>query len=141
MDDHAHTGSIFDSRAIQFFGSRKEIAAVYVFGSYGTGRHHPQSDVDVGILLCPEFSGSAEALKQEFMVILGRILRKDIHPVIMNHAGEVLLKQILSKGKPILVNHPKVDKQFKMVSLSRIADFQYHLEKMQAGLAKKIMET
>jgi len=33
------------------------------------------------------------------MVELSRILRKDIHPVILNSAGEELLRQIFLKGK------------------------------------------
>jgi hypothetical protein len=37
------------------------------------------------------------------MVKLGRILRKDIHPVVMNSAGEVLLKQIFSKGECLVI--------------------------------------
>jgi len=47
------------------------------------------------------------------------------------------LKPVLSKGKAILIKDQKEDKYFKMVSLSRIVDFNYHLEKMQAGLTKK----
>ena len=117
------------------------MAAVYVFGSFASGRQQSDSDVDIGVLLHPAFLETAEALREQCMVQLGRILRKDIHLVILNHAGEVLLKQVLSKGKAILVKNPKVDKYFKMVSLSRIVDFNYHLEKMQAGLTKKILES
>ena len=136
-----HNSILYDPRVIEFFGNKKEIAAVYAFGSHAAGRQRPESDVDIGILLLPEFLGSADRMRQECMVHLGRILRKDIHPVILNHAGEVLLKQVLSKGKAILIKNQKVDKYFKMVSLSRIVDFNYHLEKMQAGLTKKILES
>jgi len=34
----------------EFFQSRIEIAAVYLFGSYGTEFEHPQSDIDLGIV-------------------------------------------------------------------------------------------
>jgi len=34
----------------EFFRSRDEIAAVYLFGSFGTEFEHPQSDIDLGIV-------------------------------------------------------------------------------------------
>lgn len=34
----------------EFFQSRIEITAVYLFGSFGTEFEHPQSDIDLGIL-------------------------------------------------------------------------------------------
>ena len=34
----------------EFFQSRVEIAAVYLFGSFGTEYEHPQSDIDLGII-------------------------------------------------------------------------------------------
>ena len=34
----------------EFFQSRVEIAAVYLFGSFGTEVEHPQSDIDLGIV-------------------------------------------------------------------------------------------
>ena len=33
-----------------FFQGRPEVAAVYLFGSYGTEFQHPQSDIDLGIV-------------------------------------------------------------------------------------------
>jgi predicted nucleotidyltransferase len=122
-----------------FFENKKEIAAVYLFGSHASAEQRPESDVDIGILLRREFIGSGEALQEECIVGLGRVLKKDIHPVILNHAGEVLMKQIFSKGKPVLVRDQEFDKNFRMVSLSNIADFNFHLQQMQAGLTKKIL--
>lgn len=34
----------------EFFQSRTEVAAVYLFGSFGTEFEHPQSDIDLGIV-------------------------------------------------------------------------------------------
>ncbi len=34
----------------EFFQSRVDIAAVYLFGSFGTEFEHPQSDIDLGIV-------------------------------------------------------------------------------------------
>ncbi|MFP3981962.1 MAG: type VII toxin-antitoxin system MntA family adenylyltransferase antitoxin [Desulfobacterales bacterium] len=129
-----------ENKIRNYFANKPEIAAVYLFGSRAAGKDHQTSDVDIGILLCPEFLESAQTLREQYLIGLGRCLKKDIHPVIMNHAGEFLLKQILSKGKPVLVKNSKFEKYFKMISISRIADFNFHLQKMQAGLTKKILE-
>lgn len=123
-----------------YFYKKKEVVAVYLFGSFASGKNRLMSDVDIAILLHPEYMNSANFFRQEYISQLGRQLRKDIHPVILNHAGEVLLKQILFKGNPVLVKDPKYNNQFKMVSLSRIADFNFYLGKMQSGLKKSILE-
>ncbi|MCK5541066.1 MAG: nucleotidyltransferase domain-containing protein [Desulfobacterales bacterium] len=124
----------------KYFEGRKEIIAIYLFGSYALGKERHMSDVDIGVLLNHTHSKQSEVLKEEYMIQLGRLLRKDIHPVILNTAGEVLLKQILGKGKLLLVKNPKFHKEFKMVSLSRIVDFSCYLKKMHSSLTKKILE-
>lgn len=124
----------------QYFKGRKEIAAIYLFGSYASGKERYMSDVDIGVLFNHKHSKFSEILKEKYMLQLGRLLRKDIHPVIMNSAGEVLLKQILGKGKLVLVENLKFHKEFKMVSLSKIVDFSFYLKKMHSSLIKRILE-
>ncbi len=124
----------------QYFKDRKEIAAVYLFGSYASGKNKFMSDVDIGILLNYQYSKSDKNFREEYIIQLGRLLRQDIHPVIMNTAGEVLLKQIFGKGKPVLVKDLKFFKNFKSVSLSKIIDFSFYLEKMHSSLTKRILE-
>ena len=124
----------------QYFEDRIEIAAVYLFGSYASGKNNFMSDVDIGILLNYQNSKSDKNFKEEYILQLGRLLRKDIHPVIMNTAGEVLLKQIFGKGKPVLVKDLKFYQNFKSVTLLKIIDFNFYLEKMHSNLTKRILE-
>ncbi|MCK5096872.1 MAG: nucleotidyltransferase domain-containing protein [Desulfobacteraceae bacterium] len=124
----------------QYFKDKEEIAAVYLFGSCASGKERHMSDVDIGLLLNYKHSKSSENFKEEYLTQLGRLLRKDIHPVIMNSAGEVLLKQILGKGKLVLVKNSKFHKEFKMVALSKIVDFNFYLKKMHSSLTKRILE-
>jgi len=125
-----------------YFSEKQEVAAVYLFGSFASGKNRLMSDVDIAVLLYPEeeYLTSVHLFRSTYMSQLGRALRKDIHPVILNHAGEMLLKQVLLKGKPVLVKDEKYNKQFKMVALARIVDFNFHLEKMQSRLKKSILE-
>ena len=123
-----------------YFSYRKEVIAVYLFGSYAKGKERLLSDIDVGILLDKNDQDFLKKRKKDYVVELGRALRKDIHPVILNLAGEELLKQIFSKGKCILINDSRKLALYRMVMFSRIAEFAYYRSQMQSGFIRKVME-
>jgi len=125
----------------RYFADKEEIAAVYLFGSHACGRETAASDVDIAVLLQHRYLSSAQALRKQYMVELGGILKRNIHPVVMNQAGELLLKQILSKGKRILANDSTFDAHFTMIAYSRIMDFNPYLKQMQDGLKKNMLES
>ena len=125
----------------RYFETRHEAAAVYLFGSFASEKNHPASDVDLAILFLPEHLPSADRFCSRYLTELGRLLRKDIHPVVMNRAGEVLLKQIFLKGNLLVINNRIFVQEFNMTAISRIADFGFYLDNMQAGLKKKMQET
>ena len=122
-----------------YFSDRKEVIAVYLFGSYAKGKERLLSDIDVGILLDKNDQDFLKE-KKDYVVELGRALRKNIHPVILNLAGEELLKQIFSKGKCILINDSRKLALYRMVMFSRIAEFAYYRSQMQSGFIRKVME-
>jgi predicted nucleotidyltransferase len=124
----------------RYFEDKEEAAAVYLFGSHAYGRETAASDVDIAVLLQRIYLPSAQAFRKQYMVELGGILKRDIHPVVMNHAGELLLKQILSKGKRILAKDPTFDAHFTMIAYSRIMDFNPYLKQMQEGMKKNMLE-
>ena len=123
-----------------YFNTKSEIIAVYLFGSYAKGKEHRSSDVDIGLLFNTRDPALIKKKMDLVMVDLSRILRKDIHPVILNLAGEELLRQVFLKGKCILVKNPKKLARYKMTAFSRIADFAYYKNQMQSGLIRNIME-
>jgi len=77
--------------------------------------------------------------RNDYMVELGRILKKDIHPVMLNSASEELLKQIFSKGQCIIVNNSRKLARYTMVMFVKIAEFGYYRRQMQSGLIRKVM--
>jgi predicted nucleotidyltransferase len=87
-----------------YFLNENEVVAVYLFGSYARGRAKRTSDVDIGILLNSNNSKVFKAKQLRYLKELGRLLRKDIHPVILNTAGEMLMQQIFTRGKCIVEN-------------------------------------
>ncbi len=123
-----------------YFSAKNEVVAVYLFGSHAQGKARRTSDVDIGILLNSNDPDLFKEKQIRYLKELGRLLRKDIHPVILNTAGEMLMRQIFTKGKCIVDNEHRKHAEFRMVMFSRIAAFSDYKNQMQAGLIKKIME-
>ena len=124
-----------------YFEDKSEVTAVYLFGSQATGKTDRSSDVDIGILFdTSDLAGEIDK-RNQYMADLANILRKEIHPVVLNSAGEELMRQIFLKGKCILVRDSKKLSLFKMTMFARIADFGYYRDQMQSGLIRNIMES
>jgi predicted nucleotidyltransferase len=128
------------TRLKQYFKDKPEVIAVYLFGSQATGEKKRSSDVDVGILLNTKDRATELEKRNQYMVDLADILRKEIHPIILNSAGEELMRQIFAKGDCILIKNQKKLSLFKMTMFARIADFGYYRNQMQSGLIRSIME-
>jgi predicted nucleotidyltransferase len=124
-----------------YFEDRAEVIAVYLFGSQAKNKTDRSSDVDIGILLDTKDRNNETEKRNQYLVDLANILKKDIHPVILNSAGEELMRQIFAKGDCILVKNQKKLSLFKMTMYARIADFGYYRDKMQSGLIQNIMES
>lgn len=146
LDVHPHVLKTIDMNdsvthiIADYFSHRKEVVAVYLFGSYARAQELPMSDVDVGILLDDAALPEALEKRDRYMVDLSRLLRKDIHPVILNSAGEGLMKQIFSRGKCIAENNHEKHILFRTAMFSRIVDFSYYKNQMQTGLSRKLTE-
>ena len=123
-----------------FFKDKPEVIAVYLFGSQATGKPNRSSDVDIGILLATNDRAIQIERRNQYMVDLANILKKEIHPVILNSAGEELMRQIFTKGKCILVKDEKQLSLFRMTMFARIADYGYYRNRMQSGLIRNITE-
>jgi uncharacterized protein len=122
-----------------YFAGHNEVAAVFIYGSHAGGQPRTDSDVDVAILMTTYDPDSEHAARALYMAELSRLTRKVIHPVIINSAGETLLKQILGKGRCIQVNDPKSLSRFKMTAIARIADYGYYQRFLQQGVIRQIM--
>lgn len=127
-----------NEKIASYFEDCPEVAAVYLFGSYARNRPRFTSDVDIAVILVKCDKANLERL--QYMLDLARMLRKDIHPVIMNTANEELLTQIFSKGRCIQVNDAKALSRFRSSAFAKIAEFGYYRESLQTGLIRKLRE-
>jgi len=122
-----------------FFEKYPEVVAVYLFGSYARGREQRDSDLDLAILLDQTALPRLNKLKRQFTIDLARILRKDLHLVIMNSAGEALIAQIFKYGRCILNQRPELLSRFKMSSYAMIAEFAYYRDQMKKGFINRLL--
>jgi len=129
------------AKVADYCADRPEIVACSLFGSYAGGRQRQGSDVDVAFLLDASVSRSQYFdLKLIYHNGLAGLLRLDIHPVIMNDAGEVLLEQIFGKGIAVFVGDPLELSRFRAVRFSMIAEFAPYRNRMEEALFRKYKE-
>ena len=124
----------------EYFEDKKDVVAVYLFGSQATGKAGDQSDVDIGIVADGKNPEPMIEKRLIFISELSRILRKDVHPVILNFASKQLIRQVFEKGKCILVNDRKRLARFKTFQFAELAEFAYYKELTQSGFIRKVME-
>ena len=122
-----------------FFKEHSEVIAVYLYGSFARGQEQRDSDMDLAVLITHDAVVRQNKLKREYGVGLARILRKDLHIVVMNSAGEGLMAQIFKYGQCIFNRKPELLSRFKMVSYAMIAEFGYYRNQMKKGLIHRIL--
>ena len=130
---------MIENQIKSFFENEKDIVAVYLFGSYASGKVRPCSDIDLAILFDSRNRVAINRRLDKYLIDLSRILRKDTHLTAMDFSSEGLLEQVFKKGKCIIVHDIKKMAYFKMTVYSKIADFHYHRRKMQSGIIRKVM--
>jgi predicted nucleotidyltransferase len=122
----------------EYFAEKPEVVAVYLFGSYARGREKEGSDVDLGILLDRDVSSDKNDLGTIYLIDLARILRKDLHIVIMNGAGEGIIAQIFKHGKCIFQRNSRGLAHFRTARYSMIAEFGYLRAIMEKAFVSRL---
>ena len=126
------------SELIKYFQDRPEIIAVYLFGSYARGRERLKSDVDLGILLDHGSIARAGEISRAYNIELSRVLRKDLHILVMNNAGEEIISQIFKYGACVLNRKPDELSRFKMVKYAMIAEFSHYRNLMEQAFLNRL---
>ena len=131
---------MIEKKIANYFENKEGIIAVYLFGSYASGKVRTRSDIDLAILFDSRDRDNINRRLDRYLIDLSRILRKDIHLSAMNFASEELLKQIFKKGHCLIVNDSKKMACFTMTAYSKIVNFHYYRDQFQAGIVRKVME-
>jgi len=115
-----------------YFSSRKEITAAYLFGSYASKRPGPKSDIDIAMLLDGAINKTAYgALKLNIITDLIKILSSDaVDVVILNAATPLLCHEVIKKGTLLLSKDEKERLEYTVKATTRYLDT-IHLRKVQ----------
>ena len=119
-----------------YFKNHKEIVAVYLFGSYATGKQTAKSDIDIAV----QFKYEIERAKRydlclKYYVDLGGALEIDF--VDMNSADFPLLNEIFKEGIVLVENDRDKRVQFKALKMSQAMDLKYYEDLMAKGLMRR----
>jgi predicted nucleotidyltransferase len=81
--------------------SKSEILAAYIFGSVAAGRARADSDIDVAVLLDPEFMKQLPLkYRQDLIIDAGAALETfDVDVVLLNETPPALAHNVITKGK------------------------------------------
>ena len=138
--ESVHLHPMIEKKIANYFENKEGIIAVYLFGSYASGKVRTRSDIDLAILFDSRDRDNNNRRLDKYLIDLSRILKKDIHLTAMNFASEELLKQIFKKGRCLIVNDSKKLACFTMTAYSKIVNFHYYRDQFQAGIVRKVME-
>lgn len=92
--------------------------AIYVFGSHGTPRQHPSSDLDIALL--PKEALEPVALFNVANALSIRLAR-EVDLIDLSNASTVMAKEVLRTGQRLLVNDLVATQTFEMRTLADYA--------------------
>ncbi|MGH7277133.1 MAG: type VII toxin-antitoxin system MntA family adenylyltransferase antitoxin [Candidatus Rokuibacteriota bacterium] len=106
------------------------------FGSSVTGRVHPRSDLDLGVLLerpaltLTEHGGLLHELQRRFP-------EREVDLAILNHADPLFLKKV-TEGCRLLHGDPALLQRLKILAFKRYQDHRRYLELERRFVAKSL---
>jgi len=109
----------------RFFEGREEVQFAILFGSLAKGTANALSDVDVAVMLAPDYKdttpyGYHATLTAELM---RELERNDVDTVILNRAPIPLKYQVLRYGKFIHIQDKEARIRFQIDTINQYDDF------------------
>lgn len=118
--------------------TRPEIVACYLYGSRATGKERPDSDADLAFLLDYSVSKTSFSdLKMELYGDISKVVRMELHILIMNEAGELVLGEVLREGIPLFIRDEGAVERFRLRKIPLIAEFTYYTELFRRKLVER----
>ncbi len=105
-----------------FFSPKREVLAVYLFGSWAAGKSKKSSDADVAVLLSSSAVKNAFKFQLCWQEELARILGINVDLVMLNEADPLLKFQVYSKGMPAYVRTPVLAEKIKWHAIKEYWD-------------------
>jgi len=118
---------------------RRDLVAVYLFGSVAQDQAHALSDVDVAVLFRERLPPEAIfAYTLEIGAVLEEALRRPVDVVALNRASPALRFQVLKRGRLLLEHDRTARCLFVMQALNQYYDAKPYLDYHNARLLSRI---
>lgn len=118
-----------------YFKSKKEVIAIYLYGSYARNEQKKDSDIDLAVLF-NEKTDNRLSLRFKYESDLSHLLDLEVEIQELNNIGIELGKRIIDEGTKIFTKSPQMDNIFKERLISKYFDmlpfyteYYYNLEK------------
>ncbi len=128
-------------KIIEYFQNKKEVIAVYLYGSVVTGKAVMASDVDIALLTTPYrdlIENQRDRVRHQTEI--SGLIRRDVDLVFLQEAGELLSLQILSRGQIIFEADKETHRSFRAYRLIKCLDFQFLEDRMKRGMITAMKE-
>ena len=117
-----------------------DVLALYLFGSYASGRPGPLSDVDLAVLFEP--SVPRDRYTERRIALFGRaaaVVQTDaIDLVVLNTAPPLLTYQVLRGGVLLYEKDSTLRARFAALAIRRYLDFEPTLDRCQKATLARI---
>lgn len=123
----------------KYFSTRKDVAAAFLFGSYGTQYQTPLSDVDIAVLFVPEDTIDYTTELTMLADLADIIGEDDINLVVLNKAPLTLQFEVLATGK-ILEQKDLYLEDYHEYVCKRYADYKIDLDQFNADYDAALRE-
>jgi predicted nucleotidyltransferase len=122
-----------------FAKARVEIAAAMLFGSAATDTTHPESDIDIAVLV-DGLPGEADLMRlaTTYTIALEDLLNKPVDIVMLNTASPLLRYQIFKKGKLVFARDPMRVQRFIGDAIVEYLDEIVLIERLQRRSIRRL---
>lgn len=104
------------------------LAAVYLFGSYGTEYQTALSDVDLGFVFSRDRVPDADAHLALIGTVTGALQEDDVSVTLLDKAPLAFRHSVLATGRPLFVYDDVVLADFVEETIDRYLDYQIDYE-------------
>jgi len=131
-----------NSQLEDFFKTKKDIIAVYLYGSYVKGKTTRRSDIDLAILLRPRHKRQPTTdLEIRFATQIQKIIREvEVEIRILNSAPLFFQYKVISSGQLIFCSDYSERIEYESDLISRYFDFKPLLDYYNKCMYKNIKE-
>jgi predicted nucleotidyltransferase len=124
-----------------YFRTKTEILAAYLFGSASKGRMRKNSDIDIAVLVDADRVKKPLRCRIEISTDLSDLLKRRIDIVILNYSNLLIRAQVFETGLLVYERSSRSRALFQAASMSRYYDYKRYFQYHADMLSSKIKET